>query len=118
VENRPQPTNGVTITLLDANGNVVQVLENQPLSGQFIWPGASVNPPDWPGWILNEDGIWEEDPTDEILREGLTIDAFFNPSVVGFVEYPPATAACASPENPPTTTTTVVPTPQLLPPTR
>lgn len=85
----------------------------------IIYPGASVdavgNPTDWPGWRYEEStDLWVPDPSDDFLREGLDVEIEVNPTATGSVEYPPATSACASPENPPPgtpTTTTVVPLP-------
>lgn len=93
-----------TVTITDINGTVVQVLEDQPLSGQVLWPGASVDPPDWPGWIL-EDGVWVEDPSDDVLREDLTITVDVNPTASDTVPYPPATSQCANPPDTPTSST-------------
>jgi LPXTG-motif cell wall-anchored protein len=109
-----------TIVISDVNGNVVQTLVGQPLSGRVIWPGASVNPPDWPGWVL-EGGVWVEDPTDDVLREDLIFTVSVNPEASETVAYPPATSACADPPDgtpttpapttaPPTTTRTPTPT--------
>jgi hypothetical protein len=83
-----------TIEIADVNGVVVQTLVDQPLSGRLIWPGASVDPPDWPGWVLDDDGVWVEDPTDAVLREDLTVTVSVNPSVSDTVAYPPATPTC------------------------
>jgi LPXTG-motif cell wall-anchored protein len=101
------PTDTATIVISDVNGTVVQTLTGQPLSGRVIWPGASVNPPDWPGWVL-EGGVWVEDPTDDVLREDLTITVSVNPEASDTVAYPPATSACADP--PDGTPTTPAPT--------
>jgi hypothetical protein len=95
-----------TLTITDTNGDLVQVLTGQPLVGQIIWPGASVDPPDWPGWKLNADGVWVEDTSDDVLREDLTITASVNPTTAETVSYPPATSACADPPPNPTTSTT------------
>jgi LPXTG-motif cell wall-anchored protein len=91
----------------DADGNL-------RLSGTFttddegkatfneIWPGASEDPPDWPGWTL-VDGEWVVDPTDEgawtRFPEGVatTVSATVNPTVSASLVYPPATAICAGP---------------------
>ena len=104
-----EPGETATVTVTDINGTVVTVLEDQPLSGQVLWPGASVDPPDWPGWIL-EDGVWVVDPTDEVLREDLTITVEVNPTATETVAYPPATSQCANPPDSPPTTTTAPPT--------
>ncbi len=113
------PADTATIVISDVNGNVVQTLVDQPLSGRVIWPGASVNPPDWPGWVL-EGGVWVEDPTDDVLREDLIFTVSVNPEASETVAYPPATSACADPPDgtpttpaptaPPTTTRTPTPT--------
>jgi LPXTG-motif cell wall-anchored protein len=101
-----EPGDTATVTVTDINGTVVTVVENQPLSGQVLWPGASVDPPDWPGWIL-EDGVWVVDPTDDVLREDLTITVDVNPTATETVAYPSATSECANtPDSPPPTTTT------------
>jgi uncharacterized repeat protein (TIGR01451 family) len=89
-----------TITITDIHGNVVKKLTDQPLTGETLWPGATINPDDWPGWKL-VNGVWVEDPTDAVLREGVTVTAEVNPSASGFVAYPPATSACANPPTPP-----------------
>jgi hypothetical protein len=83
-----------TIEISDIDGVVVQTLVDQPLSGRVIWPGASVDPPDWPGWVLDDDGVWVEDPTDAVLRKGLTFTVSVNPFVSDNVAYPPATPTC------------------------
>jgi hypothetical protein len=93
----PETTADITVTLADGQSFS---FPDSPLSGEVLWPGASVNPPDWPGWKL-ENGVWVEDPSDAILREPLTITAEVNPTVTGTIEYPPATSECA---NPPTST--------------
>lgn len=93
-----------TITFFDLDDNLVEVHEDMPLSGQVIYPGASLAP-DWPGWKLNDAGFWVPDPSDEVLREGLTVLVEVNPTATASVSYPAATALCASPpENQPTTT--------------
>lgn len=94
-----------TLTFRDFFGDET-VHENVPLSGTVIYPGASENPQDWPGWMLNDDGLWVEDPSDAHLRDGLLVIVDVNPTAMTRVEYPPATAACNSPENPPSSTVT------------
>ena len=102
----------VDITISDINGDVVDRLTRNTLSGQILWPGAEVdangNAIDWPGWEQTNTGLWVPDDSDTILREGLTVLFEINPSATAFVEYPPATAVCADPENAP-------PPPQSLP---
>jgi uncharacterized repeat protein (TIGR01451 family) len=89
-------SNTATITITDIHGNVVKKLTDQPLTGETLWPGATINPDDWPGWKL-VNGVWIVDPTDAVLREGVTVTAEVNPHASGFVAYPPATSACANP---------------------
>ena len=107
--------NGLTGTLsfFDINDNFI---EQRPLTYQsgttvrFIYPGAVMdangNAVDWPGWVRNSDGFWVPDPTDAIWRDGLNLVAEINPTATAFVTYPPATAACASPQQTPGATTT------------
>ena len=90
--------NLATITITDVNGNVVETLTNQPLVGSTLWPGASLDPEDWPGWV-KIGGIWYTDPSDAVLRQGVNVRADINPTAGPlFVAYPEATAACAQPE--------------------
>lgn len=101
------PDARATVTITDANGSVVQVLDDQPLADDILWPGASVDPPDWPGWVLNFAGVWVIDPTDQVLRDDLTITVSVNPEVSGTVAYPEATTECADPSNLPANLVTV-----------
>lgn len=92
-----------TLTFRDRNDVVVETRTVDSLRGRTLFPGAEVdadgNGVDWPGWRF-ENGFWVEDPSDAILREGLTVTIEVNPSATAQVAYPPATSACASPENP------------------
>ena len=97
--------NLATLTFSDVNGNVVQTLTNQPFEGQALWPGASLDPEDWPGWV-KIGGVWFTDPSDAVLRQGLFVRADVNPTAGPlFVPYPEATAACSQPEDVEVTTT-------------
>jgi hypothetical protein len=87
----------VDLTITDINGDVVAEYPNAPLIDTIIYPGASADPEDWPGWRLAENGNWEPDPSDAHLREGLLVTATINPSGSATVSYPPATEACADP---------------------
>ncbi|UXP33996.1 choice-of-anchor L domain-containing protein [Reichenbachiella agarivorans] len=87
---------------VNASGNVVQTLSNQPLSGRLLWPGAEVdsngNGINWPGWDFN-DGAWIE--VEDGLRNGMSVRISVNPQNTLSVSYPPATPACAAqPINP------------------
>jgi hypothetical protein len=99
-----------TITFLNPTGADV-VYENMPLSGAVLWPGASENPPDWPGWIL-QDGVWVEADDGFLWARGtMQVQFEVNPTAVIQVSYPPASVACAGPENIPDTVGGVVITP-------
>lgn len=98
-----------TVTFIDLDGNVVATHTATYQAGttlRFIYPGAVVdangNPIDWPGWVFDGDE-WVPDPTDDRLRDGLTVVVEVNPTATGTVEYPPATPACNA--NPPTSST-------------
>jgi hypothetical protein len=90
--------NLATITITDINGNVVETLSNQPLVGDTLWPGASANHEDWPGWVKIA-GVWYSDPSDAVLRQGVYVQADIIPTAGPVVvAYPEATTACAQPE--------------------
>ena len=106
------------LTFFDLDGEPVASYTDMPLSGTVIYPGASENPQDWPGWRLDDTGVWVPDPTDDRWRDGLTVLVEVNPQATADVEYPPATAQCNSPEVVTTTTSPMTPTPiRRLPPT-
>lgn len=94
------PDGPATLTFTDVNGNVVDTIVVNELSGQVIYPGASVdadgNATDWPGWT-NVDGSWVPDDSDAILRRGLSITVDVGLTAVANVSYPPEAAACAGP---------------------
>ena len=94
-----------TVTFIDLRGNVVAThtaTYRANTSVMFVYPGASVdadgNPTDWPGWRWDGDE-WVPDPTDDYLRDGLTVRVEVNPTATGQVSYPPMTSACANPTN-------------------
>lgn len=92
----------VDITFVNPDGPDL-VYENQPIAGFVLWPGASVEPPDWPGWIL-VNGIWEEGDDGFLwARETITVIFEVNPTATTEVSYPPPSAICAGPTNPPGT---------------
>ena len=103
-----------TITFLNPTGADI-VYENVPMSGAVLWPGASANPPDWPGWIL-QNGVWVAADDGFLWARG-TISVLFevNPSTVLTVSYPQSTEACADPENIPDEVAGVVITPPTTP---
>jgi uncharacterized repeat protein (TIGR01451 family)/LPXTG-motif cell wall-anchored protein len=90
------------LDFFDKDGKFVESVNVATLSGTVIYPGATAdangNGTDWPGWKF-ENGVWVVDPTDARLRDGLTVVAHVNPtSPPAEVTYPPATSACANPE--------------------
>jgi len=84
----------------------------------IVNPDGSVA--DVPGWILNSDGFWILDPSDEILRQGISLTYEVNPTAGPvLVTYPPESSACANPDGPfPPGTPVVPPGIVILPPTR
>jgi hypothetical protein len=87
-----------TITFINPVGADV-VYPNVPLTGAVLWPGASENPPDWPGWVL-ENGKWVEADDGFLWARG-TVQVQFevNPTAVVTVSYPTSSAICAGPQN-------------------
>ena len=93
--------------MTDVNGVTVstQPLVYQPnTTVDLLYPGTAVNPDgtidDVPGWILQDNGLWVRDPSDEFLREGIGLTYEVNPMATAFVEYPPESSACANPDGP------------------
>ena len=75
------------------------VYTNQPLRGQVLWPGASEVPEDWPGWVL-QNGVWVEGDDGFLwASEQVTVIFTINPTATAVVNYPPASAICAGPQN-------------------
>jgi MYXO-CTERM domain-containing protein len=109
------PVDGsATLVVRAGDGTVIETLQVSTLSGQFIWPGATVDgagkATDWPGWKLADDGVsWIPDPSDTFVRDGLTIEVTVDSvTATAKVTYPPDTSVCANPPDAiaPTTTTT------------
>jgi len=100
-----------TLTFYDMNGNFVEKIVVPTLSGQVVYPGASVdangNATDWPGWTQAPNGSWIPDDSDADLREGVTVKVEVNPTATAAVSYPPATSSCFGPPNGTTPTTTI-----------
>ncbi|PIF32796.1 gliding motility-associated-like protein [Flavobacterium sp. 9] len=92
------PNNLLTITWIDSANNVVATQTNLPLSGNILWPGATIdsngNGLDWPGWIF-ANGQWTEGVDGfENTRPSVTMEFSLNPTVKVVVNYPVATADC------------------------
>lgn len=105
-----------TLTVFDAIGNFVEQVTSPTLSGQIIFPGAEAGANgegvDWPGWKRAPDGSWMPDPSDAVLREGLTIQVDVGGTMAtATVSYPDADSPCANPPDgtPPATTQPCVP---------
>jgi LPXTG-motif cell wall-anchored protein len=101
--------NTMTITFVNPNGDSEVITTTVPAAGEtatVLWPGASVDPPDWPGWDF-VDGTWVPTTTDRGAYTrapgGVTVVFETNPTLSSTVTYPPASAICANPvnENPP-----------------
>ena len=94
------PVNGVTIAWADSNNNVITTMDNQPLSGRVLWPGAVVDDQgkgiDWPGWIF-ENNRWVEGADGfEKLRPTTNVTFTVNPSQTIAISYPPSDPFCTS----------------------
>ncbi|WP_427874560.1 gliding motility-associated C-terminal domain-containing protein [Flavobacterium sp. MMS24-S5] len=94
------PVNGVTIAWADSNNNVVTTMNNLPLSGRVLWPGAVVDEQgkgiDWPGWIF-ENNRWIEGADGfEKLRPTTNVTFTVNPSETITISYPPADPYCTA----------------------
>lgn len=96
----------MTITFVNPAGENFVIDTTVPAPGtsqQVLWPGASVSPPDWPGWVLDADGQWVESTTDPgaFTRApgGVEVQFAVNPTLTTRVTYPPASAVCANPKN-------------------
>ncbi|WP_337968506.1 tandem-95 repeat protein [uncultured Flavobacterium sp.] len=92
------PNNLLTITWIDSANNVVATQTNLPLSGNILWPGATVdsngNGLDWPGWVF-ANGQWTQGADGfENTRPSVTMEFSLNPTVKVVVNYPVATADC------------------------
>lgn len=95
-----------TVVLVDPTETLEQGLSVDPatglISGYIVYPGAEVGPDglatDWPGYIQIAPGVFETDPTDDYLREGIRLRIEINPSIEADVSYPPSSAPCNGPD--------------------
>lgn len=86
----------VTITFVNPSGEDY-VIENQPLFGTVLWPGASATEPKmWPGWALVNGEYVETEGNFAWTRAGVTVLFEVNPTYETVIEYPQATALCAN----------------------
>ncbi|MFC7493104.1 MULTISPECIES: hypothetical protein [unclassified Nocardioides] len=94
----PRP---LRITFVNPDGPD-HVVRDLPLTGRLLWPGASATEPlMWPGWDL-VDGRYVDvgDRNFGWTRGGITVSFDVNPHYATSVTYPPATVACANPQQP------------------
>ncbi|WP_371258471.1 gliding motility-associated C-terminal domain-containing protein [Flavobacterium sp. Root420] len=92
------PVDGVTITWAGTGNNVITTMNNLPLSGRVLWPGAVVdqagNGVDWPGWLFQNNQWVQGADGFETLRPTATLTIAVNPSQTIVVNYPPADPYC------------------------
>ncbi|QDW22505.1 T9SS type B sorting domain-containing protein [Flavobacterium sp. KBS0721] len=94
------PVNGVTIAWANSNNNVISTMNDLPLKGRLLWPGAVVDQTgkgiDWPGWVF-QDNKWIEAPDGfETLRPLAKLIISTNPTETITIEYPKAEPYCTA----------------------
>ena len=94
----------MTITFVNPDGDDFVIDTAVPAASEeatVLWPGASVDPQDWPGWELNAAGEWVQTTGDAgaFTRApgGVEVRFTTNPTLTTSVTYPPASAICANP---------------------
>ncbi|MFH6995967.1 Ig-like domain-containing protein, partial [Flavobacterium sp. FlaQc-48] len=92
------PAGLLTINWIDSANNIVATQANMPLSGNVLWPGATVdgnnNPTDWPGWVL-VNGQWiQGNDGFELTKPAVTMQFTLNPTKSIVVNYPSVTSGC------------------------
>ncbi|MGQ7946327.1 Ig-like domain-containing protein [Flavobacterium sp. WC2509] len=94
------PINGLTITWTNSSNNVITTMTNLPLSGNVLWPGATIdtngNGTDWPGWVFTNNQWIQTADGFETLVPSATLTFALNPTVTVVVNYPPASPLCKS----------------------
>ena len=87
----------VTITFVNPSGEHY-VVENQPLVGSLLWPGAKATEPKmWPGWEIVNGTYVQTEGNFAWTREDVTVRFAVNPHFETVIEYPEASALCANP---------------------
>lgn len=87
----------VTITFVNPSGEHY-VVENQPLVGSLLWPGAKATEPKmWPGWDLVDGTYVQTEGNFAWTRDDVTVRFAVNPAFETVIEYPEASALCANP---------------------
>ncbi|WJS94139.1 gliding motility-associated C-terminal domain-containing protein [Flavobacterium johnsoniae] len=94
------PVNGVSIVWADSSNNAVTTMNNLPLTGRILWPGAIIDNNgkgiDWPGWIF-ENNKWVQGADGfEKLRPTANLIVTLNPTETITVNYPPSDPYCTS----------------------
>ncbi|QZN86175.1 peptidase [Cellulomonas sp. C5510] len=100
VEPYGTPNDTVTLTWVNPDGDAV-VQSGLPLSGRVYWPGTVLDGDqvvDWPGWSQQPDGTWVQHDEFDFSRPVVRLEFEVNPSASTVVAYPPATSACAGPQ--------------------
>ena len=102
--NAPAPGSPMTITFVNPGGENYVINSTTPNPGteqRVLWPGASVSPPDWPGWVQDANGQWVESTTDAgaFTRAPGGVEVRFGdgPTLTTTVTYP--AAGCGNPPN-------------------
>ncbi|WP_449404066.1 T9SS type B sorting domain-containing protein [Flavobacterium hibernum] len=92
------PINGVTIAWANSSNTVITTMNDLPLSGRILWPGAVVDQAgkgiDWPGWIFQNNKWIQGADGFETLRPSATLTITLNPSQTITVTYPPSEPLC------------------------
>ncbi len=94
----PQGANPLTITFINPDGPDY-VVTGLALNGTMLWPGAKATAPkQWPGWKQLADGTYVETTGNYAwTRHGVQVKFSVNPEYTTTVNYPKASAVCASP---------------------
>ncbi|MFH6999694.1 gliding motility-associated C-terminal domain-containing protein, partial [Flavobacterium sp. FlaQc-57] len=92
------PVSGVTIAWANSSNTVITTMNDLPLSGRVIWPGAVVDESgkgiDWPGWIFQNNKWIQGADGFETLRPSANLTITLNPSQTITVSYPPSEPYC------------------------
>jgi hypothetical protein len=88
----------LSLVFFDQDSVEVARIDSLTSSGEFPYPGASVAPRDWPGWMLLDNGTWVYDPSDVNLRNGVWAMIESVPGAYELLAYPESTGSYGSPE--------------------
>nr|WP_199000738.1 gliding motility-associated C-terminal domain-containing protein [Flavobacterium sp. ASV13] len=94
------PANGVTISWANSSNTVITTMNDLPLSGRILWPGAVVDGNgkgiDWPGWIFQNNKWIQGADGFETLRPSVNLIVSLNPTETITLNYPPSDPYCTS----------------------